>query len=236
MTREHRLTQVFIELADTLVADFDLVDFIGVLADAAVELLEVDAAGLMLADEDGALQVMTASDDRAELVELFELQQQEGPCPDCFRSASPVVNVDLARWPRLAEVAAAAGYASAHSLPLRLRGEIIGVLNLFRSSTAALSDEDSRLGQALADMATIGLLHEREVRGRKALAEQLQRALDSRVLIEQAKGMLAERSGLSLPDAFAAMRAYARGTGCGLGSVAHGVLDGSLPTSRLRAV
>ncbi len=233
MTREHRLTQVFIKLADTLVAEFDLVDFLGMLAEATVELIDVDAAGLMLADDHGVLHVMASSDDQAELLELFELQQNEGPCPECFRTGVPVVNVDLAGWPDFAAAAAAGGFVSAHALPLRLRGQVIGAMNLFRSNTSPLTDEDIRLAQALADMATIGLLHERELRNQQELAEQLQHALDSRIVIEQAKGMLAERTGLSLPEAFTAMRSYARGRGCGLTSVAHGVLDGTLQTSAL---
>jgi GAF domain-containing protein len=233
MSREHRLAQIFIRLADTLVAEFDLIDFLGMLAEATVELLDVDAAGLMLADDHGELHVMASSDDQAELLELFELQQNEGPCPECFRTGVPVVNVDLAEWPGFASAAAAGGYVSAHALPLRLRGHVIGAMNLFRSNTSPLTAEDAALAQALSDMATIGLLHERELRGQQELAEQLQHALDSRVVIEQAKGMLAERAGLSLPDAFTAMRSYARGQGCGLTSVAHGVLDGTLQTSAL---
>jgi GAF domain-containing protein len=233
MSREHRITQVFIELADTLVDEFDVVDFLRTLAEVSVELLDVDAAGLMLADEDGVLRVMASSDDQVELLELFELQQDEGPCPECFRTGAPVVNVDLGRWPEFAAAAAAGGYASAHAVPLRLRGHVIGALNLFRTTTEPLGADDIALGQALSDIATIGLLHERQLRGQQVLAEQLQHALNSRILIEQAKGMLAERAGLSPADAFTAMRSYARGTGQGLSVVAQGVLDGSLRTSSL---
>ena len=233
MTREQHLPQVFIELADTLVADFDLVDFLSRLAEKTVELLDVDAVGLMLTDEDGVLHVMASSDDQAELLELFELHHDQGPCPECFRTGVAVVNVDLGTWPEFAAAAAAGGYVSAHALPLRLRGEVIGVMNLFRSCPAPLTAADAALGQALSDMATIGLLHEREVRGHQQLTEQLQRALSSRVVIEQAKGMLAERAGLTLPEAFTAMRTYPRGTGCGLTAIAAGVLDGTLRTSSL---
>lgn len=233
LRREHRITQVFIELADTLVDEFDVVDFLRTLAEVSVELLDVDAAGLMLADASGTLQAMASSDDQVELLELFELQQDEGPCPECFRTGAPVVNVDLGRWPDIAAAAAAGGYATAHALPLRHRGQVIGALNLFRTSTEPLADEDIALGQALADIASIGLLHERELRGQQVLAAQLQHALNSRVLIEQAKGMLAERAGLSPAEAFTAMRSYARGTGRGLSVVAQGVLNGSLDTSAL---
>jgi hypothetical protein len=233
MRREHRITQVFIELADTLVAEFDVVDFLRTLAEVSVELLNVDAAGLMLADEDGVLRVMASSDEQAELLELFELQQNEGPCPECFRTGQAVIDVDLRRWPDFAEAAAAGGYASADAFPLRLRGHVIGALNLFRTGTAPLSEEDLTLGQALSDIATIGLLHQRQVHEQQVLAEQLQQALNSRVLIEQAKGMLAERAGLSPAAAFTVMRSYARGTGQRLAVIANGVLDGSLDSSAL---
>ena len=146
MTRERRLTQVFIELADTLVAEFDLVDFLGGLAEATVELIEVDAAGLMLADDHGVLHVMASSDDQAELLELFELQQDDGPCPACFRSGQPVVNIDLRSWPDFAAAAAAGGYVSAHALPLRLRGQVIGAMNLFRSDPGAAVGRGRRPG------------------------------------------------------------------------------------------
>ncbi|MGW1341518.1 GAF and ANTAR domain-containing protein [Kribbella sp. NPDC002412] len=233
MSREHRITEVFIELADTLVDEFDVVDFLRTLAEVSVELLDVDAAGLMLADQNGVLRVMASSDDQVELLELFELQQNEGPCPECFRTGAPVVNTDLARWPEFAAAAAAGGYASAHAIPLRLRRQVIGALNLFRTSTEQLGAEDIALAQALSDIATIGLLHERRHREQQLLAGQLHDALTSRVLIEQAKGMLAERAGLSPAAAFAAMRSYARETGQKLSVVAHGVLDGSLDTSAL---
>ncbi len=232
MSRERRLAQVFVLLADTLVDEFDLVDFLGILAEASVELLAVDAAGLMLADDHGLLHVMASSGDEAELLELIELQHDEGPCLECFRTGQAVIDADISRWP---ELATAGGYLSAHALPLRLRGQVIGVMNLYRCDLAPLDPADAALGQALADMATIGLLHEREMRGYVELTTQLQHALESRVQIEQAKGMLAERAGLTLSAAFTAMRKYARGTGQGLTSVAQGVLEGSLLTSTLLA-
>jgi GAF domain-containing protein len=233
MSRERRLTQVFVELADTLVDEFDLVDFLGMLAEATVELLSVDAAGLMLADDHGVLHVMASSDDQAELLELSELQQDQGPCLDCFRTGQPVIDADISRWPEFAATAGAGGYLSAHALPLRLRGQVIGVMNLFRCDVAPLDPDEAALGQALADMATIGLLHEREMRGYIELTAQLEHALDSRVVIEQAKGMLAERTGSTLSAAFTALRSHARGTGQGLTAVAQGVVDGSLGTCAL---
>jgi transcriptional regulator with GAF, ATPase, and Fis domain len=230
MRREPRVAEVFVELADTLTAEFDLVDFLKRLAEVAVELLEVDAAGLMLADHDHELQAMAASDENAQLLELFELQHDEGPCLDCFRSGAPVVNVALAsrRWPLFAAAARDAGYVSSHALPLRLRRDVIGALNLFSASSRELGPDDVALGQALADVATIGLMQERAVRQREVLAEQLQHALNSRVLIEQAKGVFAERAMVEMPEAFAAMRRYARSNGLALNNVAASVIAGSL--------
>jgi hypothetical protein len=198
-TREQRLTEVFIKLADTLDEDFELAGFLGMLAEATVELVGVDAVGLSLTDDCHVLRVAASVTSPAELVE-----NDWAPTGD---------------------------YATAEVLPLCLRGKAIGSMSLFRMSTVPLSEHDLSLGQALSDMATIGLLHEREHRGRQELCGQLQQALDSRILIEQAKGMLAERTGLSLQDAFAAMRSYARGKGCELKAVANGVLDGTLRTT-----
>ncbi|WP_246486582.1 GAF and ANTAR domain-containing protein [Kribbella qitaiheensis] len=191
----------------------------------------------MLADQRGDLHFMASSDEQAELLELFELEHSQGPCVDCFRTGQPVVNVDLTagRWPQFAAAALAAGYGAAHALPLRLRGEVIGAMNLFSTGTAALTAEDLKLGQALADMATIGLLHERAVREREVLAEQLQHALNSRILIEQAKGMLAERAGLPLGEAFAAMRSYARSNSQTLTAVANAIIGGSLDKAAILA-
>ena len=196
-SREQRLTEVFIKLADTLGEDFELAAFLGMLAETTVELLEVDAVGLDLTNDGQVLRVVATADSPAKV-------EQDHP-----------------------------SYATTEMLPLCMRGKEIGAMNLFRTSTVAFSEQELTLGQALSDMATIGLLHEREHRGRQELCGQLQQALDSRILIEQAKGMLAERTGLSLPDAFAAMRSYARGKGCGLKAVARGVLDGTLLTASL---
>jgi hypothetical protein len=197
MTREHRLTQVFIKLADTLVDDFEPARFLGMLADATVELLEVDAVGLTVTGDCGVLRVLATPD-------------------------SPATKVDDY-----------GSYATSEMLPLCLRGEVIGSMDLFRVTAEELSEQDLTLGQSLADMATIGLLHERGARSRDEVCGQLQHALDSRVLIEQAKGMLAERAGLSLLEAFTAMRSYARGKGSSLTTVATSVLDGTLQTSAL---
>ncbi|GAA2019514.1 GAF and ANTAR domain-containing protein [Pseudokineococcus marinus] len=232
-----RLAEVFVELADTLVDDFDVVDFLQVLTERSVELLHADAAGLMLADQRGGLRLMTSTTPRARSLEIFEVQSLEGPCLDCFATGVPVVNVDLAtaggRWPRFAAAAAEHGYGAAHALPLRLRKEVIGAINLFSDAAVRLDDEDLAVGQSMADIATIGLLQERSLREKSALSEQLQTALSSRVLVEQAKGVLAERAGVGVDEAFTRLRTRARRRGEALSDVAAAVVRGELDVEDL---
>ena len=232
MTREQRLARVFVELADTLVARFDVIDFLHTLTERCVELLSVDAAGLMLADQRGQLRVIASSAESARLVEVFELQHSEGPCMDCFHSGQQIVNVDedqmRARWPGFAAESAELGFRSAHALPMRLREEVIGAVNLFTRAPRRLDGDDLAVGQAMADVATIGLLQERVGRQKDVLAEQLQMALNSRVSIEQAKGVIAERHGISMDVAFETLRRYARDNNLKLHDVAAGVVTGAI--------
>jgi transcriptional regulator with GAF, ATPase, and Fis domain len=229
--REQMLAATFVELADTLVAGFDVVDFLHGLADQCVRLLNVDAAGLMLADQRGSLRVVASSSEQARLVELFQLQHEEGPCLECFRTGLPVAEPDLAaarqRWPAFAPAAAGAGFGAAQALPMRLRAEVIGAMNLFMATPGQLDETGLRVGQALADVATIGLLQERNFRHQEALAEQLQKALNSRVAIEQAKGMLAERLGLDMGQAFELLRGEARKHNRRLAELAAAVAEGT---------
>jgi GAF domain-containing protein len=230
MTDEIRLTDVFVEMADTLVDDFDVIDFLHVLAERCVELLGISAAGLLLTDQRDALQVVAASSERTRLLELFQLQTDQGPCVDCFRTGQPVSVSDLARtsrWPRFVAAATEVGFAAVHAVPMRLRTEVIGALNLFDSEPGALDEGTLRIGQALADVATIGLLQQRAIRHRDALTEQLQHALNSRILIEQAKGVLAERLQLDVADAFALLRNSARSQNRRLSELAHAVVEGT---------
>jgi GAF domain-containing protein len=225
-----RLADVFVELADTLVDDFDVIDFLHVLAGRCVELLGVSAAGLLLTDQHGALQVVAASSERTRLLELFQLQTDQGPCVDCFRTGQPVSVADVGSartWPWFTAAAAEVGFAAVHALPMRLRDEIIGALNLFDVKPDALGEEALRVGQALADVATIGLLQQRAIHRRDILAEQLQTALNSRVLIEQAKGVLAERHRLDLDQAFTLLRNGARSRNRRLSDLAQAILTGT---------
>ena len=238
MDGRQRLAEVFVELADTLVDQFDTVDFLQMLCDRCVELLDAAASGLMLADQRGMLRLMAVTTEQARLLELFELQIDEGPCLDCFASGQAITNVDIAqtqqRWPRFAAAAREAGFSSTHALPLRLRGQVIGALNLFSAEhNTPMSDSDLLIGQAMADIATIGLLHERNSREQTALSEQLQTALHSRVLVEQAKGVLAARAQISVGEAFTVMRAHARRRGLRLTDVATAVVQGSIDVDAL---
>ena len=225
------LSATFVELTDTMVAGFDVIDFLHVLTDRSVQLLDVSAAGLLLADPRGELRVVAASSEAARLLELFQLQSDQGPCLDCFRAGQPIDAEDLAaaaqRWPRFAPNALQAGFAAVQALPMRLREQVIGALNLFRASPGAFPPADKRVGQALADVATISLLHERSMRHSDTLNEQLQTALNSRVIIEQAKGKLAERFGLDMDTAFSLLRDFARTRNRRLSDLAQAFIDGS---------
>ncbi|MFF4879446.1 GAF and ANTAR domain-containing protein [Micromonospora sp. NPDC000668] len=227
---ESQLSDVFVEMADTLVDDFDVLEFLHVLTERCVELLGISAAGLLLTDQQGTLQVVAASSERTRLLELFQLQTDQGPCVDCFRTGQSVSVADLpaaGRWPRFAAAAAEVGFAAVHALPMRLRSEVIGALNLFDTQPGALDEGKLRIGQALADVATIGLLQQRAIHRRDILTEQLQTALNSRVLIEQAKGVLAERLHVDVGEAFALLRNSARSHNRRLSDLAQAIVDGS---------
>src|ERR1700733_11725763 len=224
------LSETFVELTDTMVDDFDIIDFLHVLTTRSAELLNVSAAGLLLADPRGELRVVAASSEAARLLELFQLQSDQGPCLDCFRSGHPVAAPDLGadqRWPKFAAAAGQAGFPAVQALPMRLRDQVIGALNLFRTTPGAFDTDSVRVGQALADVATIGLLHERSMRRSDTLNEQLQTALNSRVIIEQAKGKLAERLGIDVNQAFTLLRDQARNRNQRLSDLARAFADGS---------
>jgi transcriptional regulator with GAF, ATPase, and Fis domain len=231
--REQRLADAFVELADTLVDDYDVLDFLHGLAGHCVTLLDVDAAGLMLADATGLLRVAASSNEEVRLLELFELQNEDGPCLECFVSGRAVEAGDLLeterdRWPGFGRAATASGFRSVVALPLRLRDETIGALNLFRVQPGALVSQDRSLAQAMADVATIGILQERGSQRREVLARQLQDALSSRIVIEQAKGVIAERQGVHVDAAFELLRARARSHGEPLSDVARRVVANEL--------
>jgi GAF domain-containing protein len=227
--REALLVRAFVELADTLVDDYDVIEVLDRLVAHTVSLLAADAAGILLVDSRGQLRVVASSSEESDWTELMQVQADQGPCVESVRSGEPVTVTDLAdaaaRWPQFA--AALAGrstYRSVHALPLRLRGQAIGGLNLFRTRPGPLPEDDPRLGQALADIATIGILQERAIRHGEIVTEQLQTALNSRVIIEQAKGVLAHSGPLTMDTAFDRMRRYSRGHNLLLGEVARRVI------------
>lgn len=225
------LAEAFVEIADTLVDEFDLIEFLQMVALRAASVSSTRAAGLLLADRRGRLHLMAASDEHAEMLELFQVQADDGPCQDCYRTGAPVVNADLRHadetWPTFAPRAVAGGYLSVHAFPMRLRSQTIGALNLFGTDEGEMSGEDARIVQALADVATIGLLQERSLRQAEVLNEQLEGALKSRIVIEQAKGVLAQINNITPDEAFAKMRSYCRSRSRPLVEVARSVVTDS---------
>ncbi len=233
-----RLADVFVEVADTLVADFDLIEFLHSVAGHATDITGDGAAGVMLTGGDGTLHHVGASSEDARLLELFQIQNSEGPCLDSYRTGQPVVVPDLAlsqdRWPSFVPRALAAGMSSVHAFPMRLRDRVIGGLNIFQTERRELSDEDVRVLQALADMATIALIQEQAVSRAELLTEQLQAALNSRIVVEQAKGAIARTFDITVEQAFEMIRSHARGSRRRLTDVAHEIVTSERGPELLR--
>jgi GAF domain-containing protein len=224
-----RLMDAFVEMADTLVDDFDLVDFLHHMTDHTAAISGSSSVGLLLGDEHGRLNFMAATSTGAEHLELYQLQTREGPCVDSVRSGQPVVVTDLHqathRWPSFAPMAVAAGFGSVHAFPMRLRDRVVGALNVFGAEVAPLDETDALVIQALADVATISLLQERALAAASTLTQQLQGALSSRILIEQAKGVIAASNDVTLRQAFESLRKYARSHHVLLSDLAARVVD-----------
>ncbi|WP_420033269.1 GAF and ANTAR domain-containing protein [Streptomyces sp. cg28] len=241
MARQQRLAEVFVEIADSLIDDFDVLDLLQRLSARCVELLDVSAAGILLADGHGELQVIAASDEHTRLLELFAQQHDQGPCVDCFRSGAARTNIDLCSsraatdWPRFTPRARATGFVMTHAIPLRLRDRVVGALNLFQITTHRLDDDGIALAQALADIATITILQQRTLEQSHVEKTQLDSALTSRILVEQVKGMLAERWNVSVDEAFHAFRSYARSHHLRLTDLALAVIDGTFDTAVIPA-
>jgi GAF domain-containing protein len=238
--REEWLAKTFVELADTLVADFDLIDFMSVLVERCSELLGSAEVGLALAATRGELRVMASSSERMRALELIEFQNDEGPCRDCLLTGERVLNHRLAGdddpWPRFSPQALEAGFQMVHALPMRLRDDIIGAMNIFSPDLIEIAPEDVNLIQALADAATIGILQERAIKHETDLAGQLQGALNSRIVIEQAKGIVAERRQVDMDEAFALLRSYARSHRTPLSDVARAIIDHTLAPAELHII
>ncbi len=232
ISREARLSAAFVKLADTLIAEYDMVDLLDVLVREATGLVDSDAGGLMIADSSGQLQLVASTSEEADFVEINQLNAGAGPCVDCFNTGTPVsvgnIAADGDRWPLFRDAAHERGFHSMHAFPMRLRGQVIGTMNLFSTTLGQLTDSDIAVAQALADVATIGILQERSIRDTSIVTEQLQRALDSRIVIEQAKGVIAEQGGVDMDTAFKILRSYARSHSRSLRAVADDIADRSL--------
>ena len=236
MPREALLARTLVRLADSLVEDFDIVELLNALTDGCVDVLDVAAAGLMLVAPEGDLRVMASSSDAMRVLELFEVQNQEGPCLDSYHSAQAVSSADLeneSRWPRFTAEAMSAGFRAAHAVPMRLRGRVIGAVNLFHTNAEGLGDADMSAARALADVATIAILQHRAMLEAQVVNDQLTHALNSRIAIEQAKGVIAERASVDMEDAFRRLRQHARSHNLRLADVAQGVVDGTLAAEAL---
>ncbi|MHA7155885.1 ANTAR domain-containing protein [Arthrobacter sp. TMN-50] len=228
-TRSSRVSAAFVKIADTLVGDYDVLDLLYTLVEQTVELLDATAAGLMLAGPDGVLQVLASTSEESQLVEVLQQESGAGPCIECYTTGVPVTIRDIAgtkdRWPEFRDAATSQGFRSVHAFPLRLHGRTIGAMNLFRTDVGELTEEDVAIGQALADVSTIGILQKRLVRESEVVNEQLQEALNSRIPIEQAKGMIAHLQNVDTNEAFHRIRHYARANQRNLHEVAEALLN-----------
>ena len=234
---EADVTQAFVAVASGLVKGGDVVDLLATLTSDCARLLDVASAGLLLADGRGVLHVMAASSERTHELEVFQVQRADGPCRDTYLSGEPVSAPDLQaesdRWPLFVPAARQAGFASVHALPLRLGEVTLGALNLFGTTVGALNEQDLSLGQALADVATVALVQDRAVTDRDSLNVQLQTALSSRVVLEQAKGLLAQQGDLDMSEAFGFLRRYARDHNQRLTDVARAVVSRTLTAQQV---
>ncbi|KZC95077.1 MULTISPECIES: GAF and ANTAR domain-containing protein [Clavibacter] len=237
-TREGLLVRTFVSLADSLVSDFDVLELLQTLVDQATLLFDASAAGIIIGPDAAHLEVVASTSERSRLVGLMQVEVGEGPCVEAVTTGRVVSVADVRaiadRWPAFAAQASGAGYVSVHAIPLRLRGDIIGSLNLFRDHEGVLNDADAVAAQALADVATISVLQERTIRDSTVVRDQLRHALDSRVLIEQAKGVIAHTHGVDMDEAFRMIRRQARSTSQAMPQVAEGIVAGRITLERAR--
>lgn len=239
LSREVQLAQTFATLADTLVDDFDVVDLLDQLVTSCTTVLGASAAAILLRDSRGRLRLVASSSEESRLLELFQLQTDEGPCLECVRSGQSVSVADVTaqpqRWPRFAAAAKSAGFVGVNALPMRLRAEVIGGLNVFHADPVSFAPDEERIAKALADASTIAIIQQRVVQRSSLLAEQLQAALNSRVVIEQAKGVLAQTGSIGVAGAFDALRRYCRQHNLKLGEVAEAVVQRRLDAALVLA-
>ncbi len=236
-TREREVIRAFVDLSTELVDGYDMVDLLAHLTSSCARLLDIASAGLLLADARGVLHLVAASSERTEHLEVIQLQREEGPCLDCHASGAAVIVPDLAaeaeRWPQFCEAAADAGFASVHALPMRLRETVLGALGLFGDEPGRLDEDDLALAQALAHVASVAIVNEKSAADSHLVNTQLQNALDSRVVLEQAKGVLAHAGRVEMGDAFAALRRFARDHGRRLSELAAEVVSRRVPAEEV---
>jgi transcriptional regulator with GAF, ATPase, and Fis domain len=232
ISRPEQVSAAFLRLTTTLTTRYDVLELLHILVEESVRLLEVTQAGLLLADPHGDLQVLASTSEESRLVEVLQLQAGEGPCIDCYRTGTVVTIDDIStlgsRWPVFQKTASDQGFLSVHAVPLRIHNRTIGAMGLFSANRGALTQEDAAIGQALADVATISLIHERTLRESKIINDQLQRALNSRIAIEQAKGVISHTASVDMGEAFARLRNYSRSHNQSLHDTAAQVISRAL--------
>ncbi len=235
-SREERLSQAFVELAGTLVDDFDVVDLLTTLSLHCVDLLKVRSSGVILADLDERLHVIGASSEESHELDLREIQSGQGPCMDCYRTgllqSAPDLDTET-RWPRFVPMALGLGYRSIHALPLRLRGQVIGALNLMRTEPGRLSESDLRTAQALADIAAVGMFSHRQVAHAGHLTDQLLATRTSRSHVERAVDIVAAHRRVGTATAFRALRERSRRDGVRMSELAHDITRGAFDVTAL---
>lgn len=238
LTREEKINDAFVRVAGTLVENYDVLDLLSTLVYTCTQLLDVRAGGILLADGSGELELVASTSEEAEIVEIMTVAAGTGPCIDCYNTGAavsvPDIESDAHAWPRFRRTALEQGFRAAHATPLRIHGSVVGAMNLLSAAAGALSDRDARLAQALADVATVGIVNEHSLRQPGVVAAQLHLALDTRILVEQAKGVLAQVHSFTMAQAFTALRGYANSRGITLRNAAEGVVNRTIPADSVQ--
>jgi hypothetical protein len=235
--RERKVINAFVHLSNELVDEYDIIDTLTTLTTSCADLLDVASAGLLLADESGVLHLVASSSERTRDLELFQLQREQGPCLDCYHGGKIVVSAGLPdmkqQWPMFSQAAELLGFESVHALPMRLREHALGAIGLFSEGVGHLNAADLALAQALVHVACVAIVNDKNASDRATINTQLQHALNSRVVLEQAKGVIAASGNLEMDVAFAVLRRYARDHGRRLSDVAEQVVGRRLRTDVL---
>jgi GAF domain-containing protein len=240
VTREENISDAFVAMTDALMANYDIVDLLSTLLSESTKILDMEAGGILLADAAGELELVASTSEEAEVVETIIIAAGVGPCIDCYKAGAAVgvadISTDSDHWPKFRETALRVGFRSTYAVPMRLRDEVIGVMNLLSTTAGPLGERDGAIAQALADIAVLGILHERNFRNPLGVSEQLHLALDTRILIEQAKGVLTQGESMSMTDAFRALRGYARHHDMTLRAVAEAIVHRRIHTGDLHSI